>query len=346
MKNKLSILIFFLMVAITLSACARQPLQVIYAPAIAISPTNATPGTLIAVYGAGFPSAAHVQIFITVAGKDFPPQLLGTATTNDKGQLQTTFTAPQLEQGNQAAFVVSVQTADETVFATSTLMLEAETVAIVAPPTATLVPGDSPTPNINTEQDETCQANADKAMIATVASETLNVRFGPGTNHQIVTMLSPGDEVVMKGRTADNLWVEVTLADCRGGWVYAVYLKTDASIASLPFTAGAGGPVSDDPSGAPTDGRSGIWISIENNVAFVTVKGLPANQNVTLSIATDNKSLENISSKLADSTGTANFKFTMPARWGDGSIITQSNIWLTATSADGTTKTVEVIYYH
>jgi len=345
MKNKLPILFIFLTIALALSACAPLPQQESYAPAIAVAPVNAAPGATITIYGAGFPPATNMEVFIAVAGKEFPQQPLSAAMTDAKGQLKTTFTAPQLDDSDKTTLVVFVQTVDKATFATSSLTLEAEHAAVAISPTAIPVPEVSPTPGADAGEDKTCQTETDKTKSATVASETLNVRFGPGTKHQIVTTLASGDQVEMKGRTADSAWVEVILSDCRGGWVYAVYLKTAISIASLPFTAGAGGPVSDSPSGAPDDGKSGVWISIENNVANVTVKGMPSDQNVTLSLTADNKTLPDFATNVANSSGTANFKFTMPAKWSDGTAITQSNLWLLATSSDGTTKSVEVIYY-
>jgi SH3 domain-containing protein len=346
MKAKRFYILILIAIALFVSACGTNPQATPYSPAIAVSPDHAKAGATISLFGAGFPPAANVEIYITVTGKDFPSRPYMTAQTNDKGELKATFDAPGLETNDLTKFIVFARTEDKLSFATSLLMVDPEEVAVNLPPSPT--PEVSPTPNPDSGQPDTCEPSADKRDVGYVASETLNVRLGPGTHYQILTVLNMCDKVTIKGRTGDNLWVEVSLGDGRGGWVYGVYLKTFESIALLPFTAGSGGPVSStpsDPSGAPASG-SGIWIAIENNIAYVTVKGVPANQVVTLSFNAGNKSLAVDANSTSTSDGTAQFKFTMPAKWSDGTAITETNIWLTATAADGTTKNVEVIYYH
>jgi hypothetical protein len=75
------------------------------------------------------------------------------------------------------------------------------------PPTITVVPtpkpSDPPTP----------------APHAIVASEALNVRFGPDTRFEVVARLTRGDALIVVGQSGRCNWLKVLMAQGATGWV-------------------------------------------------------------------------------------------------------------------------------
>lgn len=81
------------------------------------------------------------------------------------------------------------------------------------PPTATFVPA-PPTP---------------EGLRATVQSQALNVRAGPGTSHPIVATLKHEGVLQVTGRNNDGSWFEVTLPDDQIGWVSASLVELNVA---------------------------------------------------------------------------------------------------------------------
>ncbi len=73
------------------------------------------------------------------------------------------------------------------------------------------------------------------AADAIVASETLNVRNGPGTNYTVVGALKKGDGVKVTGRSADSKWAKLGFSDVKEAWASAQYLTFN-----IDFGRGAG----------------------------------------------------------------------------------------------------------
>lgn len=71
---------------------------------------------------------------------------------------------------------------------------------------------------------------------ATVASASLNLRYGPGTGYGIITVLGSGQTVEMIGRTANSAWVQVRLYTGWVGWVSAALIYPHMPIPNLPVT--------------------------------------------------------------------------------------------------------------
>ena len=71
---------------------------------------------------------------------------------------------------------------------------------------------------------------------ATVMVKLLNVRSGPGTAYPIVAIVKEGDVLTALGRTPDNLWIVVRLADGTSGWcsAYSKYVTLSGGISQLP----------------------------------------------------------------------------------------------------------------
>jgi uncharacterized protein YraI len=70
---------------------------------------------------------------------------------------------------------------------------------------------------------------------AIVNTGALNVRYGPGTNFGVFTVLVRGQVVSMVGRAAYSTWVQVRLPSGSLGWVNSNYLLTSIPIAELPI---------------------------------------------------------------------------------------------------------------
>jgi uncharacterized protein YgiM (DUF1202 family) len=69
---------------------------------------------------------------------------------------------------------------------------------------------------------------------ATVASNVLNVRAGPGTGYNILTVLYYGQVVEAIGRNSANTWVKIQLWGGVQGWVSAPLVYLNVPIGSLP----------------------------------------------------------------------------------------------------------------
>lgn len=61
----------------------------------------------------------------------------------------------------------------------------------------------------------------------------LNIRSGPATSYNLVTVVYRGQTLALTGRTGDSAWVRVN-AGSYSGWAYAAYLASDTPIPNLP----------------------------------------------------------------------------------------------------------------
>lgn len=75
---------------------------------------------------------------------------------------------------------------------------------------------------------------SEEAKTAAVVTGALNVRYGPGTNFGIFTIIYKGDMVMMLGRALYSNWVQIELSGGNHGWVNSRYLSSDQSIDLLP----------------------------------------------------------------------------------------------------------------
>ena len=69
---------------------------------------------------------------------------------------------------------------------------------------------------------------------ATVASNVLNVRAGPGTGYNILTVLYYGQVVEAIGRNSANTWVKIQIWGGVQGWVSVPLVYLNVPIGSLP----------------------------------------------------------------------------------------------------------------
>ncbi len=67
----------------------------------------------------------------------------------------------------------------------------------------------------------------------------LRLRDAPGTAGNVLTTLDANTPLTLIGRTADNAWVQVRLANGSSGWVSAQYVSTNIDLNTLPITGTA-----------------------------------------------------------------------------------------------------------
>jgi len=65
--------------------------------------------------------------------------------------------------------------------------------------------------------------------VAVVLYRSINVRAGPGTEHQIVGELVEGNQVAVLGRNAEGTWLRVRTQEGVLGWVSAELVRLEAA---------------------------------------------------------------------------------------------------------------------
>jgi uncharacterized protein YgiM (DUF1202 family) len=186
-------------------------------------------------------------------------------------------------------------------------------------------------------------AHASDEVTAIVNVSKLNLRAGPGFAYFVLRVLDQGQKLSVLGRAADSVWIEVRLSDSSGGWVYASFVRTSSSMADLPVTEAAGGP--NDP--VPASQRYSLYMTISDNLAVVNVHKFPAEADVvvTLGLPDGSTSLV-VATGSTDPGGNAQFVFSMPRQWPDGTRVTQNDLVLVASTADTKfSRTASIQYY-
>lgn len=184
-----------------------------------------------------------------------------------------------------------------------------------------------------------------KALKAEVAADNLNLRIGPGFDYAVVRLLQQGFTVIPSGRSNDGLWIEVHTSDGSAGWVFGGYLQTSVDLAALPVTEAHGGL--DSP--APTPNSSyRILVSIDNNVAEVTIARFPPNRKITATLGPAGTAPGLVVAKgKTDASGRTTLSFEMPANWEDGSRVTENDLVLAVSTNDSSfSRQVSVVYIH
>lgn len=87
-------------------------------------------------------------------------------------------------------------------------------------------------------------SEAAPSAVGTVATGALNVRTGPGVTYGVITTVGFGQNVALIGRTSNNVWVKIQLANGQQGWVNSTLLTTNVSVGTLPL---ADSPAQPDP---------------------------------------------------------------------------------------------------
>ncbi|HMN27754.1 MAG TPA: SH3 domain-containing protein [Caldilineaceae bacterium] len=192
------------------------------APALAASPSLTTTEPVSGVgglaVGTANPSVLYVRsgpglnyTFVDTLAQNQAVTLEGR--TADGSWLQVRLPNDELGWVSSAFMTVNLAIADLPV-------VEPTAPAIVALPSAT-----SPAPGVGGQ-----------ALGAVVNATNLNVRTGPGLTFSTIGMVPLGTSLVLEGRDASGLWLQVRLADGTLGWVSRTFMEPNLDIANLPVT--------------------------------------------------------------------------------------------------------------
>ncbi len=131
-------------------------------------------------------------------------------------------------------------------------------------------PGGLPQPPVIDPNDPTCRA---------LTNTSLNLRTGPGTNYDRITVLAPGAVVPIIGRVADNSWWQVRSGN-NIGWVSAQFTSVYGICTATPIVAAPPTPTpivptaTNRPPGPPTLTNTPVPVGSPNLVvASISIGG-------------------------------------------------------------------------
>ena len=87
---------------------------------------------------------------------------------------------------------------------------------------------------------------------ATVATEVLNVRSGPGTNYSKVRQVKEGERLKVIGRTEASDWLQIVTSDGQEGWVSAELVTVNADLGPVAVAQVSPAPISVTETPMPT----------------------------------------------------------------------------------------------
>lgn len=100
---------------------------------------------------------------------------------------------------------------------------------------AALVPADANSTNANAAQPAPQATPTPQPATGKVNTELLNLRAGPATSFTKIDGLKKDTIVIIKGRTQDSLWLQVSVPIiAKEGWVAAEYIDTQTDVKTLP----------------------------------------------------------------------------------------------------------------
>jgi len=93
-----------------------------------------------------------------------------------------------------------------------------------------------PTPEPATPEPATTDGSTPKVTVSTPATYGVNARSSASTDAPIIQLLAHSTVLRTIGRTADNSWLQIELADGTKAWIFtAAVLSNEGSILSLPI---------------------------------------------------------------------------------------------------------------
>ncbi|MGQ9626459.1 MAG: SH3 domain-containing protein [Anaerolineae bacterium] len=120
-----------------------------------------------------------------------------------------------------------------------------------ATPSMTLLPAQTHTPTGTPTKTSTPTPTPTPIPIIAVASTTLRVRGGPGTEYETLDKLAEGDKVEILGRNESGDWLLVRLEEGDEGWISAAFVEASVNITEeVPLAPKIPAPPSPTP--APT----------------------------------------------------------------------------------------------
>lgn len=149
--------------------------------------------------------------------------VLTGCSTGNSGQVAATATVPPLPSATTMPEATATDRPRPTVAPTVTAM-----------PSATA----SDTPLPTSTNTPTATATATPTVFAVVRSQLrVNVRGGPGTDHDIVNILEPGSGVQILSENEEGDWYRVRLGDGERGWISARLLQVVNPPPTVPAPA-------------------------------------------------------------------------------------------------------------
>lgn len=181
------------------------------------------------------------------------------------------------------------------------------------------------------------------AAAGTVTVDKLELRAGPGAEHGVLTVLNKGQTMVLLGRTADSVWVKVSVTGKGEGWVVAQVtvrvagaesglpgqtFQPTVSLGSLPVVAG---PTAAQPRVSLSNSRVA-----DGSPIYISVEGFPANRPVAAVLTTVSVPLGTVvANGQTDAYGSARLFFRMPETWPNGAVIVENGMSLAVGTTDG-----------
>ena len=180
-----------------------------------------------------------------------------------------------------------------------------------------------------------------------VLLDALNLRVGPGFAYHALRLLSKDQQLTVLGRSTHSDWLLVQLPDGTKGWAFQAYILTAVEIDSLPVAEASGGPYTTTGQPAQPSGPLAV-VTIRDNQAVVDLSGLPASTDVVASLGLPGKAPDlKVASGSTNASGSARLIFGMPAKWSDGSALTQQELVLSVKApSSGFSLSVRLIYLH
>jgi uncharacterized protein YraI len=105
--------------------------------------------------------------------------------------------------------------------------------------------------------------NIGAAALVCATCGSLRLRQSPGSAGQIVTYLDASTALNIIGRTADGVWVQVTLADGSSGWVARQYLEIEIDLNAVSVTG-----VAEDAAVPASGGSTATTPNVISGVSF------------------------------------------------------------------------------
>lgn len=132
-------------------------------------------------------------------------------------------------------------------------------------PTFTPAPPQAAAPEAGTESAAADGAAATPQAAAPAAQATgvrgkvntqlVNIRRGPGTDAEVITILAGGEEYDVIGKNEAGDWLQVCCVDQEYGWLSTEFVDVSGDLAAVPV-AQPGGPSGPAAEGASTEGAS------------------------------------------------------------------------------------------
>ena len=223
---------------------------------IVLSPSTGSAGDVISVEGAGWPVGRRVVISLVPSQ---PPALIAnSAIVDDAGLFKVEIVVPSDPRWLEESPVpVLAQLDDGSLSAQALLVISspAGVAPAVTPVSGGAVSGaDTIAVNVIISIQPTATPPPPPPSVArlTVNASALNVRKGPGTNYDIVGVLTNGQQAEIIGRNADASWWQIKFpgAPQGVGWVSAAYVTAE-NIANVPVVQAPPPPPPPPPTPTP-----------------------------------------------------------------------------------------------